>query len=791
MRYLTKPWIGPILWACGLLLPLGLSCSQSTRLPPRTIGISTATPPTSVVSVTPAAPILTPDLERIGYADAIREGNFEAAARAIDAAPLEDQRSPELRYARAVAALELGDVETALEKADGVDEEYPALAEEVMNIRERAARQSRDVALLGALKPTSNSRKLYLAEAHADAGGWNEAQKLAREVLATPVNTKNKARAKVDQELLARAHALLARIGQAQGKPSITARELKWLAVHAPLIDETALDLPEDYDQQIAALDKSFSLSKDDRLARARLFSEEGWVERTERELKRWAGTGAPAPQQAGLIAWALYTSRADYHRAAALFQSAAQAEPQRKAEFLYYRARALTRAHEDTAAIAQFDAVTLLGGGYAEHAKFQAARLRLTIGQFAAAAISFEGYLGRYGSRAQHRDDARYGAAIAHLAARNYDQALKALDALLSNNPNERTIANLTQLKAVAWLGKNEHAQAADLFRRVIHQRPLSLAALLSASRLREMGQPIPPWLQPPPAGPQLTSDTSPSTLSTLAFPAPGIGTSTTSAPLQLSLPEVAWRLGRVGLDTEAELALRTQEPLLRMRFGARANEALCETYGLLESAQRRYQLAQSAANFSVLKYEVSPATAWQWNCIYPRPYPALVAQQSKLQEIPLPLIYAVMRQESGFRPTVVSPAKAVGLMQIIPPTAQIIAQELGVPYEAGRMTLPSTNVRFGAYYLKRLLDMLGGRTELAVAAYNAGPRAVFHWLRAEPTPPLDIFIASLPYAETRNYVYQVLENYARYAYLTPDHEIPRFSLSLPEGLIQPDDAY
>ena len=105
--------------------------------------------------------------------------------------------------------------------------------------------------------------------------------------------------------------------------------------------------------------------------------------------------------------------------------------------------------------------------------------------------------------------------------------------------------------------------------------------------------------------------------------------------------------------------------------------------------------------------------------------------------------------------------------------------------------MTSPAVNIQFGAYYLRRLLNMVDGRVALAVAAYNAGPSALFRWLKAGQALPLDVFIASIPYTETRNYVYQVLENYARYAYLSADHEIPRLALTLPQGLTRPDDAY
>lgn len=259
----------------------------------------------------------------------------------------------------------------------------------------------------------------------------------------------------------------------------------------------------------------------------------------------------------------------------------------------------------------------------------------------------------------------------------------------------------------------------------------------------------------------------------------------------LALSLPEKVWRLSRVGLDEEAENALIRAEPTLRKQFGERSGEALCRLYGQLETARRRYQIAQTAATWEVLKEAPNPATEWQWDCVYPTPYQSIVKEEAKEQRIPPSLIYAVMRQESAFRPAVVSPARAVGLMQIIPPTAEKIALDIKTTFEPDLMKAPSVNIRFASYYLRYLMDLFGGRPELVAASYNAGPKAVARWLRAGETLALDVFVAQIPYSETRNYVYRVMGNYARYAF-RDDHHAPLIvDLTLPKGLKIPADAY
>jgi soluble lytic murein transglycosylase len=142
-------------------------------------------------------------------------------------------------------------------------------------------------------------------------------------------------------------------------------------------------------------------------------------------------------------------------------------------------------------------------------------------------------------------------------------------------------------------------------------------------------------------------------------------------------------------------------------------------------------------------------------------------------------------MREESAFNPDAISPADAVGLMQIIPPTAERIAEDLGVPYARDMLHSPRTSIAFGSYYLRRLLDRFGNQVPLALAAYNAGPQAVSRWLAAGEALPLDVWVAKIPYTETRRYVRRVMANLARYSYLHGgSEELPALALSIPKGL-------
>ena len=132
--------------------------------------------------------------------------------------------------------------------------------------------------------------------------------------------------------------------------------------------------------------------------------------------------------------------------------------------------------------------------------------------------------------------------------------------------------------------------------------------------------------------------------------------------------------------------------------------------------------------------------------------------------------LALGVIRQESSFDPSTISPAGARGLMQLMPGTATQVARQLGLPASIPALTAdPRTNIRLGTAYLRGLLDQFGGSVPLAVAGYNAGPARVQEWLagngdpRGEGGDMID-WMEQIPFHETRNYVQRVLENLVIY---------------------------
>ena len=135
---------------------------------------------------------------------------------------------------------------------------------------------------------------------------------------------------------------------------------------------------------------------------------------------------------------------------------------------------------------------------------------------------------------------------------------------------------------------------------------------------------------------------------------------------------------------------------------------------------------------------------------------------------------IAAEIRAESIFNPNARSPANARGLMQLLPGTAAGVAQRTGLPY-AGAESLydSSTNIALGSAYLREMEDKYG-QTYQAIAAYNAGPTPTARWLSQRPSHDPDLWIETISYKETRDYVARVLAFSAIYDWLLNNDALP-----------------
>lgn len=137
--------------------------------------------------------------------------------------------------------------------------------------------------------------------------------------------------------------------------------------------------------------------------------------------------------------------------------------------------------------------------------------------------------------------------------------------------------------------------------------------------------------------------------------------------------------------------------------------------------------------------------------------------AKQNSLQS---PWVFAVARQESMFIYDVKSPAGALGLLQVMPATAKLTAKKNGIAYaNADSLLEPQKNLQIGSAYLRNMLDYFDNDPVSATAAYNAGPGRVKEWLSVRPTTD-DIWVETIPFKETRQYVQNVMGFSVLYAH-------------------------
>jgi soluble lytic murein transglycosylase len=182
--------------------------------------------------------------------------------------------------------------------------------------------------------------------------------------------------------------------------------------------------------------------------------------------------------------------------------------------------------------------------------------------------------------------------------------------------------------------------------------------------------------------------------------------------------------------------------------------------------------------------------AQKWQWDEIaiftvakvqywddiemrFPLSYADKIHENAVQQKLNPAIIFGLVRRESAFNKNARSPTGAQGLMQIMPQTGKQIARDLNERW-TGKDSLynPVKNLKYGSYYYQKLLNQFDGHYALALAAYNAGPNKVKQWLPDE-TVPADIWIETIPYSETRDYVTSVLAYTLIYQQRTNTNEL------------------
>ena len=148
-----------------------------------------------------------------------------------------------------------------------------------------------------------------------------------------------------------------------------------------------------------------------------------------------------------------------------------------------------------------------------------------------------------------------------------------------------------------------------------------------------------------------------------------------------------------------------------------------------------------------------------------YLAPYREVLAEKARSRDLEEPWVLGVVRQESRFITGAKSSAGATGLMQVMRPTAKWVAQRMRMKnFSSARLHEPDLNAALGTYYLKHVLNQFDGSPVLAAAAYNAGPTRARLWRGTAPVEGA-IFVETIPFGETRDYVKKVMTNTVYYA--------------------------
>lgn len=161
-----------------------------------------------------------------------------------------------------------------------------------------------------------------------------------------------------------------------------------------------------------------------------------------------------------------------------------------------------------------------------------------------------------------------------------------------------------------------------------------------------------------------------------------------------------------------------------------------------------------------------------WMSRWLYPVHFREEIASVSKDYELDAHLVAAIIRVETNYKPEAVSKKGAIGIMQLMPDTADWIINKGGfkgiTPDSISRD--PRDGMEIGSWYLNELSRQFGGNMVKVIAAYNAGPGTVNRWLNEGTWDGEFATVDQVPYGETRHYIQRVIYYYNKYKTLYPD---------------------
>jgi soluble lytic murein transglycosylase len=365
----------------------------------------------------------------------------------------------------------------------------------------------------------------------------------------------------------------------------------------------------------------------------------------------------------------------------------------------------------------------------YVDRARFAAADIHEFFGR-QGEAIQLYSDVVKLSSTAQVRDDAAWRLAWLYYRSGELSAASESFGALAKRSANGTFGTAALYWQARVAEKSAEYEKAKQIYRQIATGAAESYYETLSRRALQRLGETVeePVWAisttpeesDDPPMAPDLLFHLS-------------RARALTSLSLQhLALPELE------ELNRGANPSNRMRAFLMREYFKSGA---------YARSLQLANQLPSSRRDREPYRY---PLAFWE-----------LIQKKAQERGLDPYLVVALIRQESLFDARARSPAAALGLMQLIQPTATRVAKQIGIAVPSQEMLFdPEVNLTLGTQYLKDLLARYSNNRQKAIAAYNAGESAVDRWEREILTDDIEEFVERIPYVETRSYVKLVLRN-------------------------------
>ena len=500
--------------------------------------------------------------------------------------------------------------------------------------------------------------------------------------------------------------------------------------------------------QQDAArkLQERASPTASDRVSRAEELIDARRFGRAVEELEAVDVAGDPvlAARWRHVYGMALFRMRTRYLDAARVLHQSALLGGEHETEDAFHSARALSRADQDARAIRAYRrfAQRYPRNKRAPEARFLAAWLEIRLGRTNGERQMERLVRGKSQVRGRWRRSAVWELGFRAFETRRYARAAHYLSQYTT-----LVTTSMDAARGFYWLGRayRRGPKAVDAYRKAIGVEPLHWYAVLAAGRLKRLK------VKPPAPFENASSPTS------VEVPEG-----------DLPMPDTFDAYRRLGLDLDGIAWLNAHENALVAEYPQAQRIPLLSR--LYRDAGAYRDALLTARRRMVYLHSDPSEHRWWWEATYPMPWRSIVDEHRA--DLPRALVYATMRQESGFRPEVISRAGAVGLMQLMPEIATKLA---GKPVTRYMLRVPETNIALGLEEMAALSAEFNHVYPLSIAAYNAGKSRVKRWLKESRRMELDRFVERIPFNETRNYVRRVTTHYARYSYLDdPDSGWP-----------------